>query len=51
MIGEKIDQTVADIDRVLSEQIAPYLAMHGGAVELLDYDHETGNVHVKLTGS
>jgi Fe-S cluster biogenesis protein NfuA len=51
VIGEKIDQTVSDIDRVLSEQIAPYLAMHGGAVELLDYDHETGNVHVKLTGS
>ena len=40
-----------DIEKVLDEHVAPSLAMHGGAIELLDYNEDTGNVHVKLTGS
>jgi Fe-S cluster biogenesis protein NfuA len=40
-----------DIEKVLGEHVAPSLAMHGGAIELLDYNEDTGNVHVKLTGS
>jgi len=40
-----------DIEKVLAEHVAPSLAMHGGAIELLDYNEDTGNVHVKLTGS
>ena len=43
--------TSEDIDGVLTEHIGPMLAMHGGSIELLNYDAETGNVHVKLSGS
>jgi|TARA_R110000744_G_scaffold31607_3_gene74250 Fe-S cluster biogenesis protein NfuA len=43
--------TSSDIEQILEEQISPYLSLHGGAIELLDYNNETRNVHVKLTGS
>ena len=43
--------TSEDIDGVLTEHIGPMLAMHGGSIELLNYDAETGNVHVNLSGS
>ena len=38
--------TSEDIEGVLTEHIGPMLAMHGGTIELLNYDTETGNVHV-----
>ena len=40
-----------DIENVLAEHVSPSLAMHGGSIELLSYDEESKNVHVKLTGS
>jgi Fe-S cluster biogenesis protein NfuA len=43
--------TQEDISGVLTEHVGPMIAMHGGAIELLNYDVETGNVHVKLSGS
>ncbi len=43
--------TSKDIEGVLTDHIGPMISMHGGTIELLDYDAETGNVHVKLSGS
>ena len=43
--------TSEDIDGVLTEHIGPMIGMHGGSIELLNYDGEIGNVHVKLSGS
>lgn len=43
--------TSEDIDNVLLTHVGPMIATHGGAIELLNYDAETGNVHVKLSGS
>ena len=43
--------TQEDVEGVLTEHIGPMIGMHGGSIELLDYDTETGNVHVKLSGS
>tara|TARA_R100001369_G_scaffold78045_1_gene107606 strand:+ start:306 stop:569 length:264 start_codon:yes stop_codon:yes gene_type:complete len=40
-----------DIGKTLTEHVAPSLAMHGGAIEFLEYNEDTRNVHVKLTGS
>tara|TARA_R100001143_G_C3281767_1_gene97023 strand:+ start:134 stop:286 length:153 start_codon:yes stop_codon:yes gene_type:complete len=36
--------TSEDIDGVLTEHIGPMIAMHGGSIELLDYDEEPGDV-------
>ena len=38
--------TSEDIDGVLTEHIGPMIGMHGGSIELLNYDGETGNVHI-----
>ena len=41
----------AQIEDVLADQVAPALHMHGGVIQLLSYDEDTKNVHVKLSGS
>ena len=41
----------AKIEDVLADKIAPSIAMNGGVIELINYDEETKNVHVKLSGS
>ena len=40
-----------DIENVLAEHVSPSLAMHGGIIELLDYNEDSRNVHVRLSGS
>ena len=39
------------VEDVLADEIAPSLFLHGGSVQLMDYDEASKNVHVKLTGS
>mgnify|MGYP004452905795 FL=1 len=41
----------AQVEDLLADEIAPSLFLHGGSVQLMDYDEESKNVHVKLTGS
>jgi|TARA_R100000664_G_scaffold16604_2_gene25408 Fe-S cluster biogenesis protein NfuA len=43
--------TFAKIEDALADKVAPSIAMHGGHIQLLSYDEDTKNVHVKLTGS
>lgn len=43
--------TFAKIENILADVIAPSIAQHGGLIQLLSYDEEKKNVHVKLTGS
>ena len=43
--------TKFDIEEVLAEKVIPSLSMHGGGIELLDYNQDTRNVHVRLIGS
>jgi Fe-S cluster biogenesis protein NfuA len=43
--------TFAKIENILADVIAPSIAQHGGLIQLLSYDKEKKNVHVKLTGS
>ncbi len=42
--------TREDVGKVLEQEVAPFLASHGGGVELLDVT-EDGTVKVKLTGA
>jgi Fe-S cluster biogenesis protein NfuA len=41
------DKIIETIDKY----ITPSIALHGGKIELLSYDKEDKNVHVKLSGS
>mgnify|MGYP006407374575 FL=1 len=41
----------AQVEDLLADEIAPSLFLHGGSVQLMDYDEDSKNVHVKLTGS
>ena len=43
--------TFAKIENILADVIAPTISQHGGLIQLLSYDEEKKNVHVKLTGS
>jgi len=43
--------TFAKIENILADVIAPSIAQHGGLIQLLSYNEEKKNVHVKLTGS
>tara|TARA_B100000949_G_C14265771_1_gene444889 strand:+ start:216 stop:482 length:267 start_codon:yes stop_codon:yes gene_type:complete len=40
-----------EIIEAIDKYITPSVSMHGGKVELLDYDKENKHVHVKLSGS
>ena len=39
------------IEDVIADQVAPNIALHGGMIQLLDYNEEEKTVHVKLSGS
>ena len=41
----------AQVEDLLADEIAPALFSHGGSVQLMNYDEDSKNVHVKLTGS
>ena len=43
--------TFAKIEDILADVVSPAIAQHGGIIQLLSYDEEKKNVHVKLTGS
>ena len=42
--------TRKQIEEFIENEINPSLAMHGGFLELTDYDKETDIVHVKMGG-
>ena len=39
-----------DVERVLAQEVTPFLSSHGGGVELLEVS-EAGKVKVRLTGA
>jgi Fe-S cluster biogenesis protein NfuA len=41
----------AQIEDAIANNIAPNIALHGGEIQLLNYDEKEKNVHVKLSGS
>ena len=43
--------TFAKIEDILADVDSPAIAQHGGVIQLLSYDEEKKNVHVKLTGA
>jgi Fe-S cluster biogenesis protein NfuA len=45
------EQIVEEIKLQLEEKVAPMVAMHGGSVSFLDFDMETGEVELLLSGS
>lgn len=45
------EEIVADIKIQLDEKVAPMVAHHGGAVYFLDFDVDTGEVELMLSGS
>ena len=42
--------TRKQIEEFIENEINPSLAVHGGFLELIDYDEETDIVHVKMGG-
>lgn len=45
------EEVVAEIKQQLEEKVAPMVAMHGGAVYFVDFDIDTGEVELMLSGS
>jgi Fe-S cluster biogenesis protein NfuA len=45
------EQIIEEIKLQLDEKVAPMVAMHGGSVSFLDFDLETGEVELLLSGS
>jgi Fe-S cluster biogenesis protein NfuA len=45
------EQIVEEIKLQLEEKVAPMVAMHGGSVSFLDFDVDTGEVELLLSGS
>jgi len=43
-------ETIKEIKKILANEVAPMLAMHGGAVEFVDLDEKSGVVSVRLKG-
>lgn len=43
-------ETIKEIKKILANEVAPMLAMHGGAVEFVDFDEKSGVVSVRLKG-
>lgn len=45
------EEIVAEIKLQLDEKVAPMVAQHGGAVYFIDFDMDTGEVELMLSGS
>ncbi len=45
------EKIVAEINKLVTEQIQPAVAQHGGEIRLIDYDMESGYAQMLLSGS
>lgn len=44
-------EILEQIDLVMEEYVTPNVAQHGGQVNILDFDMDTGVLHTQLSGS
>lgn len=45
------EEILKQVDEVMEEYIAPNVAMHGGQINILSFDEETGVLHTQMSGS
>jgi Fe-S cluster biogenesis protein NfuA len=45
------EELLKEIDNVMEEYVAPNVAQHGGQVNVLNFDEETGILHMQMSGS
>ena len=44
------DTARGELEQILDEHLRPYIASHGGIVEVVDFDTESGVVHISMEG-
>lgn len=45
------EEIMSQIQQVMEEYVDPNVAQHGGKVNIIDFDMETGILHTQLSGS
>ena len=45
------EELLKEIDKVMEEYINPNVAQHGGQINILKFDEETGILHTQMSGS
>jgi Fe-S cluster biogenesis protein NfuA len=49
-VNDKSDQARMEVERILDEYLRPYIATHGGIVEVVDCDFDLGIVTITMEG-
>lgn len=45
------EEILKQIDEVMEEYVAPNVAQHGGQINILNFNEETGILHTQMSGS
>ena len=45
------EEVLKHIEKVMEEYVAPNVAMHGGQINILNFNEETGILHTQMSGS
>ena len=45
------EEILKKVDEVMEEYVSPNVAMHGGQINILNFDEETGVLHTQMSGS
>lgn len=45
------EEVLSEVDVAMQKYINPNVAMHGGAINILGFDEETGILHTQMSGS
>jgi Fe-S cluster biogenesis protein NfuA len=45
------EEILKQVDEVMEEYVAPNVAMHGGQINILNFNEETGILHTQMSGS
>lgn len=45
------EEILKQVDEVMEQYVAPNVAMHGGQINILNFDESTGTLHTQMSGS
>lgn len=45
------EEILAEVNKLMEEQINPNVAMHGGQINILSFDEDSGILHTQMSGS
>ena len=51
MSNRTTDEILKQVEEVMEKYVNPNVAMHGGKINILKFDEDTGFLHTQMSGS